>query len=100
MNSSSEPVSSDPEPVERLGGEVRRPPSRQAGWNHLRFYTPQSLLAEFESTLVPNTYRVRHLAENDARYRYDFPTDRHPDGCYEIELVIQKIVPPGWQLDD
>ena len=78
----------------------RRPPSRQAGWNHLRFYTPQSLLAEFESTLVPNTYRVRHLAENDARYRYDFPTDRHPDGCYEIELVIQKIVPPGWQLDD
>ena len=78
----------------------RRPPSRQAGWNHQRFYTPRSLLAEFESTLVPNTYRVRHLVENDANYRYDFTPDRHPDGCYEIELVIQKIVPPNWGLDD
>jgi SAM-dependent methyltransferase len=78
----------------------RRPPSSRAGWNHLRFYTPQSLLAEFENTLVPNTYRVRHLAENDANYRYDFQPDRHPDGCYEIELVIQKIVPPAWGLDD
>jgi SAM-dependent methyltransferase len=78
----------------------RQPPSNRAGWNHLRFYTPQSLLAEFESTLVPNTYRVRHLAENDANYRYDFLTERHPDGCYEIELVIQKIDPPSWGLDD
>jgi SAM-dependent methyltransferase len=99
--------------VTRVGGHVitvvpnamlyerkRRPPSRQAGWNHLRFYTPRSLLAEFESTLVPNSYRVRHLAENDANYRYDFAPDRHPDGCYEIELVIQKIVPPDWRLDD
>ncbi len=77
-----------------------RPPSRQAGWNHLRFYTPRSLLAEFENILVPNTYRVRHLAENDANYRYEFTPDRHPDGCYEIELVIQKIVPPSWRLDD
>jgi SAM-dependent methyltransferase len=78
----------------------RRPPSRLAGWNHLRFYTPQSLLAEFESTLIPNTYRVLHLMENDANYRYEFTPDRHPDGCYEIELVIRKIVPPVWGLDD
>jgi SAM-dependent methyltransferase len=78
----------------------RQPPSKRAGWNHLRFYTPQRLLAEFESILVPNSYRVRHLVENDANYRYDFPTDRHPDGCYEIELVIQKIEPPVWGLDD
>ncbi len=78
----------------------RRPPSRRAGWNHLRFYTPKSLLAEFESVLTPNTYRVRHLVENDANYSYDYPTDRHPDGCYEIEFVIEKIAPPTWTLDD
>jgi SAM-dependent methyltransferase len=78
----------------------RRPPSRWAGWNHQRFYTPQALLAEFEAALTPNSYRVRHMMENDARYTYDFPTDRHPDGCYEIELVIQKIPLPLWTLDD
>jgi len=78
----------------------RRPPSRWAGWNHQRFYTPQSLLAEFESVLLPNTYRVRHLAENDVDYTYSYPTERHPDGCYEIELVIEKISPPAWSLDD
>jgi SAM-dependent methyltransferase len=78
----------------------RRPPSRFAGWNHLRFYSSASLLAEFESALVPNTYRVRHLAENDAAFRYDLPTDVHPDGCYEIELVIQKINPPAWKLEE
>ena len=77
-----------------------RPPSRIAGWNHLRFYTPQRLLAEFESVLTPNTYRVRHLAENDANYSYHYPTERHPDGCYEIELVIEKRSPPDWGLDD
>jgi hypothetical protein len=78
----------------------RRPPSRRAGWNHQRFYTPQSLLAEFESVLIPNTYRVRHLAENDANYSYHYPTERHPDGCYEIEMVIEKLKPPAWDLDD
>jgi SAM-dependent methyltransferase len=78
----------------------RRPPSLRAGWNHQRFYTPQTLLAEFESVLVPNTYRVRHLAENDARYMYELPKDKHPNGCYEIELVIEKIILPLWELDD
>jgi hypothetical protein len=78
----------------------RRPPSRRAGWNHQRCYTPQSLLAEFETALIPNSYRVRHLADNDAKYSYDYPTERHPDGCYEIELVIQKIPLPDWSLDD
>ena len=78
----------------------RRPPSMHAGWNHLRFYTPRSLLAEFDGILVPNTYRVRHMAENDMNYLYSLPVDRHPDGCYEIELVIQKIVPPAWQLEE
>ena len=78
----------------------RRPPSRRAGWNYQRFYTPQSLLAEFESALRPNSYRVRHLAENDANYSYGYDMDRHPDGCYEIELVIEKIATPKWGLDE
>lgn len=72
-----------------------RPPSR---WNndHKRFYSPASLLAEFESALAPNTYRVRLLEENDQNYRYDDGPDIHPFGSYEIVLVIEKIRPPHW----
>ena len=43
--------------------EKRAPlPSR---WNgeHQRFYTPAALICEFEESLVPNSYRVRHLAD-------------------------------------
>lgn len=76
-----------------------RVPSR---WNsdHRRTYTPTTLLAEFEAALRPNTYRVRHLAENDAGYRYDLPPDIHPEGCHEIELVVEKIAPPGWRMGE
>ena len=76
----------------------QRPPSL---WNltHVRFYTPASLLGELESALTPNTYRVRHLAENDLGYQYDIPPDTHPFGCYEIELVIEKIAPPAWVIE-
>jgi SAM-dependent methyltransferase len=76
-----------------------RIPSR---WNadHKRVYTPASLLAEFEAALVPNSYRVRHLMENDAGYRYDLPPDVHPEGCHEIELVIEKIAAPHWRMED
>jgi SAM-dependent methyltransferase len=74
-------------------------PSR---WNedHKRCYTPSSLLREVESALAPNTYRVRHLSDNDADYDYSIPPDRHAGGCYEIELVIEKIVPPAWTLEE
>jgi SAM-dependent methyltransferase len=97
--------------VTRVGGHIiavvpnaaiyerrRRPPSR---WNddHQRFYSPASLLAEFEAALAPNTYRVRLLEENDAGYHYEDGPDRHPFGCYEIVLVIEKIAPPGWELE-
>ena len=77
----------------------RTPPSR---WNadHQRFYTPSSLLMEFERSLLPNTFRVRHLAENDEGYAYSLSPDEHPFGCYEIELVIEKIDPPSWCLGD
>jgi SAM-dependent methyltransferase len=74
------------------------PPSR---WNtdHRRFYTPAILLLDIEETLKPNTYRVRHLADNDAGYDYSIPPDQHPGGCYEIEVVIQKIRQPAWRMD-
>lgn len=77
----------------------RTPPSRWNG-DHQRFYTPSSLLAEFERALLPNSYRVRHLVENDANYSYLSSPNEHPLGCYEIELVIQKIELPLWKLSD
>jgi len=69
-------------------------------WNpdHKRFYTPAGLLREIEEALPSNTYRVRHLRDNDYGYLYSIEPDKHPGGCYEIELVIEKIVPPAWSL--
>lgn len=89
--------------VTRIGGHViivvphrelyeRRatPPSR---WNedHKRFYTPISLLSEVATALNTAEYRIRHLCENDDGYDYSLPADVHPVGCYEIELVIERI---------
>ena len=69
-------------------------------WNvdHKRFYTPASLLAEFEQALIPNSYRVRHLQDNDEGYDYERGPQFHASGQYEIELVIQKIRKPEWDL--
>jgi SAM-dependent methyltransferase len=77
----------------------RRPPSR---WNqdHQRFYTSASLLAEFEAALSPNTFRVRLLEENDEGYGYDDDPEKHPQGAYEITLVIEKIKAPVWRVAD
>ena len=65
-------------------------PSR---WNkeHMRFYTPASLLAEVESALEMNTYRVRSLLDNDVGFDYSVNEYQHASGCYEIELVMEKI---------
>lgn len=76
-----------------------KPPSRWAS-DHRRFYTPSSLLREIEDALNPNSYRVRHLAENDMGYQYQIPPDTHAVGCYEIELVLEKIKLPEWRLRD
>jgi SAM-dependent methyltransferase len=75
-----------------------RPPSR---WNtdHQRFYTPGALLREIEAALAPNSYRLRHLADNDLGFDYGIAPDQHSAGCYEIELVVQKIARPTWRLD-
>ena len=78
--------------------EKRR--SLPSSWNadHKRFYTPGSLLGEFEASLQPNTYRVRHLRDNDENYTYVLGPEVHSGGGYDIELVVQKIAPPEWDL--
>lgn len=71
-----------------------------SNWNgdHKRFYTPASLLGEIERSLKPNTYRVRHIEDNDFGYNYGIPPERHSCGCYEIELVVEKVQAPAWNL--
>lgn len=69
-------------------------------WNqdHKRFYTPASLLQEFEQALKPNSYRVRFLEDGDVGYNYSIPADKHSGGEYEITLVIEKIEKPKWEF--
>ena len=68
------------------------------GTGHVHFYTPATLMELIESALLPNTYRIRSLRDNDMLYDYGVPLSDHPTGCYEIELVVQKIQPPMWEL--
>jgi SAM-dependent methyltransferase len=67
--------------------------------DHKRMYTPANLVRSFEEALAVNSYRLRHLAENDRGFNYALGPDVHSDGAYEIELVIEKITPPAWGLD-
>lgn len=77
----------------------RRPPSL---WNteHLRMYSCASLLAEIEAALEPNSFKVRHLAENDDLFDYNRLPTVAPYGNYEITVVIEKLRPPEWRLVD
>jgi SAM-dependent methyltransferase len=59
--------------------------------DHKRFYTAASLLREIEDSLNPNTFRIRHLRENDEGHDYDQPPEKHSNWLYEIECVIQKL---------
>ncbi len=72
------------------------PTSRFGGNEHLRFYTVGSLAAEVEASLPPGTYRIRVLRDNDANFDYSIPPELPPQGCYEIELGLQKIAPPAY----
>lgn len=74
------------------------PPSR---WSpeHLRSLTPGSLLALIEQALIPNTYRVRHLSDEDTGYDYSLPIDVHPTGALEIVIVVEKITAPKWSIE-
>lgn len=62
-------------------------------WNgdHKRFFTPASLLKEFEDSLPHNSFRVRQLRDNDKGHDYNQPATEHSLGEYEIELVIERI---------
>lgn len=77
----------------------RHLPSR---WNadHKRFYTPSSLLREIEESLKPNSYRIRHLIDNDEGFDYSIDPFTHSGGGYEIELVIEKIEKPEWSIEE
>jgi ubiquinone/menaquinone biosynthesis C-methylase UbiE len=86
-------------PHQFLYEKRQRLPSRFNG-EHQRFYTPASLLREVEEALAPNSYRVRHLADNDRGFDYALGPQTHSQGCYEIELVVEKIALPDWSLAD
>lgn len=64
----------------------------QFNGEHKRFYTPASLLKEIEDSLSINSFRVRHLQDNDFGHDYDQPLDEHSHWQYEIEVVIEKII--------
>lgn len=64
----------------------------QFNGDHKIFFTPAVLLKEFEDALPINSFRVRHLQDNDQNHDYQQPNSEHSKGCYEIELVIEKIV--------
>ena len=70
-------------------------PSRFNG-DHRRFYTAGSLLAEVEDTLDPMSYRLRLLEDNDEDFDYKIPPQDHAGGCYEIVMVLQRIVRPDY----
>jgi SAM-dependent methyltransferase len=69
-------------------------------WNedHKRFYTPASLLQEFEQALKLNSYRVRFLEDGAEGFNYNISPEQHSSGEYEITLVIEKIETPTWDL--
>ena len=64
--------------------------------DHKRFYTPGSLLAEIEKALPIAAYRVRSLRDIDTGFSIHVPPERHAQGCYEIELVIEKVDQPAY----
>jgi SAM-dependent methyltransferase len=68
--------------------------------DHKRFYTPRSLLGELEAAFEENSYRIRHLVENDNNFDYAPAPWEGSSGCYEIELVVEKINRPYWRPDD
>ncbi len=84
-------------PHQYLYEKRRHLPSR---WNadHKRFYTPSSLLNEIEQALAPNTYRVRELRDDDEFYDYKIDPFSHAGGGFQIELVIEKIKKPSWDM--
>jgi len=84
-------------PHQALYEKSRTLPSRWNG-DHKRFYTPASLMTAVENALEVNSFRLRHLKDNDIGFDYALGPSLHSEGCYEIELVIEKIRKPDWDL--
>lgn len=66
--------------------------------DHKTFFDPCVLIGIVTQALGPNTFRLRHMMDNDRGYDYSIPPEKHANGCYEIECVIQKIKPPTWEI--
>lgn len=64
--------------------------------DHKRFYTPARLLEEIEEALPVGGYRIRSLKDIDEGFDYEISPEQHGTGCYEIELVLQKIAIPKY----
>ena len=86
-------------PSQQLYEKKRSPPSKYNA-DHKRFYTPGSLVAEFEQALEENSYRSEYLEENDRDYDYAVGPERHAGGCYEIVIVVERIGKPPWALEE
>ena len=83
-------------PHQQLYERKPTPTSRWGGNEHHRFYTPAVLMAEIEAALPVGEFRVRSLRDNDADFDYGRPPDQPPRGCYEVELVIERIAKPAY----
>ena len=84
-------------PSQALYEKKREMPSNWNG-DHKRMYSPAGLAAAFEEALEVNSFRLRHLRENDADFDYARGPELHSSGAYEIEIVVEKITPPRWTL--
>jgi SAM-dependent methyltransferase len=72
------------------------PTSRWGGNEHLRFYTVASCTSEIEEALPVGEFRFRLVRDNDAGFDYNKSPTEYPNGCYEIEVVIQRIARPDY----
>src|ERR1035437_5555824 len=70
-----------------------RKDSLPSKWNedHKVFFRPSNLIKEIEDSLPINSYRIRHLLENDTDHIYGVPVEIHASGNYEIEIVLEKL---------
>ncbi len=64
-----------------------------------RLYAPSTLAREIEETLVPNTYRLRLLQDDDRGYDYARSPADQPTGPADIIVVVEKIAPPEWLVE-
>lgn len=80
--------------------EKRRHLPSPSNPDHRRYYTPESLCREIAEAFEENSYRIRHLTENDRGFNYEGLPEGPSYGLYEIEVVIEKIEKPYWNLVD